>query len=324
MALADLVEAHARRRQSVTERLIRFLLGLWRDFDDWNDDDLVRARAARAGIYVESALGEMRRIARVYNLRVARELNAPVIDLPMMQDIYPRSLIDVLEVYQRPVQQYRWELRSGKTRTDARAAFEQRMRAIAELDVAAVNRDEANVVRAAAPQIIGYRRVIHPELSRTGTCGLCVVAADRFYKSDDLAAIHDECKCETVGFTEKADPALRLNRADLDEIYAAAGGNSSEELKRVRVAFREHGELGPILVHWDQHFRARAAVGRGPYAVPDLAENVTKLGTRRDVLEETLASLLARARAGDDGQNVLDAISDTEDALEALNRRLAA
>jgi hypothetical protein len=30
-------------------------------------------------------------------------------------------------------------------------------------------------------RVTGYRRVVHPELSRTGTCGLCIVASDQVY-----------------------------------------------------------------------------------------------------------------------------------------------
>ena len=46
---------------------------------------------------------------------------------------------------------------------------------------------------------LGYRRVIHPELSETGTCGLCVVASTRVYGKKMLAPMHSHCKCTTIG-----------------------------------------------------------------------------------------------------------------------------
>ena len=97
-------------------------------------------------------------------------------------------------------------------------------------------------------RIKGWRRVIRPELSQSGTCGLCVVAATRFYKRSDLDAIHDRCKCVVLPYTASHDPGLTLNREDFRRIYNAAGGSTrGEALKKLRVSVREHGELGSIL-----------------------------------------------------------------------------
>lgn len=104
------------------------------------------------------------------------------------------------------------------------------------------------------PTIIGYRRIIHPELSRTGTCGLCIAASDRLYHIADLQPIHARCKCETAAVTTEHDPGNQLNGADLAELYRAAGGiggdptTAAPSLKRVRYQIDEHGELGPVLV----------------------------------------------------------------------------
>lgn len=91
-----------------------------------------------------------------------------------------------------------------------------------------------------------YRRVIHPELSHTGTCGLCVVAADRTYHIKDLNPIHDHCHCTVMPIVNGNDPGLSLNRNDLDTIYSHAGGNKAWQLARVNVTVGEHGEIGPI------------------------------------------------------------------------------
>lgn len=97
-------------------------------------------------------------------------------------------------------------------------------------------------------KIIGYRRVIHPELSRTGTCGMCIAASDRMYHVAQLLPIHANCKCTIAAVTEDYDPADDLNTVDLNALYKAAGGTSVAHLKRTRYQVDEHGELGPTLV----------------------------------------------------------------------------
>ncbi len=47
-----------------------------------------------------------------------------------------------------------------------------------------------------------YRRVIHPELSKTGTCGLCAVASTRTYHTSALMPLHSNCKCGVRGVTQ--------------------------------------------------------------------------------------------------------------------------
>lgn len=96
--------------------------------------------------------------------------------------------------------------------------------------------------------VTGYRRVIHPELSRTGTCGMCIAAADRIYKVAELMPIHAHCKCTVAPVTEDHDPADDANNIGLSQLYAHAGGNTVAHLKRTRYAIDEHGELGPVLV----------------------------------------------------------------------------
>lgn len=94
--------------------------------------------------------------------------------------------------------------------------------------------------------ITQYRRVIHPELSKTGSCGLCVVAATRIYKIRDLKAMHDHCHCVTVPITDQ-DPGEYLDNIDLENIYRKAGGTSGDQLRHLHIQVGTHGELGPIL-----------------------------------------------------------------------------
>ncbi len=101
-------------------------------------------------------------------------------------------------------------------------------------------------------RVVATRRILHPERTKSGPCGLCVVAADRLYTVAELQPLHDGCECTTAPVTEVDgkvnDPGLSLNRADLDRLYEAAGGTGRDLLARTRVRVDEHGELGPVLV----------------------------------------------------------------------------
>jgi len=109
-----------------------------------------------------------------------------------------------------------------------------------------------------ASKVIGYRRVIHPELSRGGTCGMCIVAADRIYHIHDLLPIHDNCHCTVSPVTKDHDPGNSLNDQDLKKFYGDAGGNTRAHLKRTRYQVDEHGELGAVLVP-KKPYRPRSA-----------------------------------------------------------------
>jgi hypothetical protein len=143
----------------------------------------------------------------------------------------------------------------------AQQKAEARIAAVAQTDVTLAVREQyrRNLGNQGAT---GYRRILHPELSQTGPCGLCVVAADRVYRTEDLLPLHNRCVCEVLPVYGRTDPGVTLNGDDLRRIYDAAGGNTREALRRVRVVLTEHGELGPILVHGEQHYRGPEEVAR--------------------------------------------------------------
>jgi hypothetical protein len=103
--------------------------------------------------------------------------------------------------------------------------------------------------------ITGYRRILHPELSRTGSCGLCIVASDQVYKTSELMPLHNLCKCTVLPIIGALDPGSSLNNLTLADLYAAAGDSThAHDLKRVKVTVRQHGEYGPVLVIAGQQF----------------------------------------------------------------------
>ncbi|MCJ1709236.1 hypothetical protein [Microbacterium sp. VKM Ac-2923] len=309
-----LVDTVAARRTSLAEALLRVLLGLWLPFRWANNPDLINAAAARSAVDVDIALAQARRLARAFEIEQLRALDALPTTLPPIEDLYPRSGTAIVEVYKRPARQYEHAIREGKTPEQAESILVERLERIVEADVAATMRDEKDRVRAAAPKVIGYRRVLRPERTKSGPCGLCVVAADRIYRTGDLLELHNGCVCETVDVTEDSDPGRSLNREDLDLIYAAAGSQFAEDLQRTRVTVRENGELGPILVRdgdsfkeWD---RANAQNKRGgsgktysPYQKPTVDDDWRNWVDQRAISERAIKRFEDAKRSG---SNVID------------------
>ncbi|BDY33167.1 hypothetical protein hbim_07142 [Mycolicibacterium mageritense] len=163
------------------------------------------------------------------------------------------SDITTVEVLNRPARIVRYLESQGATRELAAAAALERLDALVDGNMMLAQRfAESEVINAAAnldgSPIVGMRRIIHPELSRTGTCGLCIAASDRLYTVRELLPMHANCKCTSAPVTEEFDPADELNAVDLRQLYRDAGGTSRAHLKRTRYKEDEHGELGPTLV----------------------------------------------------------------------------
>lgn len=179
-------------------------------------------------------------------------------------------------------------------------------------------------------KVIGFRRVIRPELSATGTCGLCVVAATNWYTVDALKPIHNLCKCVTLPVVKGEDPGFGWNQEDLrknlDQMYGAAGGSTSgKKLKRIRVKITEHGELGPIL-----EYRAKSGWAeksgyssyRPSYVKPTRTVQAERLRARRDELVQTIENLRARMNDGGDRAGLEHAIWGVEQSIKDLDARM--
>ncbi|OBC11428.1 hypothetical protein A5784_35105 [Mycobacterium sp. 852013-50091_SCH5140682] len=169
--------------------------------------------------------------------------------------------MSTLAVFKRPAAVHRYAKSQGATDVQAAAMAGQRIDDLIDDNLMLAQRlaQQQVLVSAADPvdldgrpqaktKIIGYRRVIHPELSRGGTCGMCIAASDRIYHVAELMPIHAHCKCTIAAITEDYDPADDLNAVDLNQLYKDAGGTSSAHLKRTRYKVDQHGELGPVMV----------------------------------------------------------------------------
>ena len=244
-----LSDAQSKRNKSLIEVLVQWLFARWRS------DPLTTASIPRlVDDTVEKVLETMdeTRVDADAFLKEALEAEGkrfPQDVSPARDGSYPRKNILPEDVWERPVSEYRNARNNGDSHQEAMLKTLARVRQLADADVRMANRERAaRVYEAASPQgVIGYRRIIHPELSRTGTCGLCLVAADRLYSTKELYPLHDNCKCETLPVTNTSDPGLKLNRDDLDYIYSVAGGNTASKLSNTRISEYVSGERGPTL-----------------------------------------------------------------------------
>jgi hypothetical protein len=228
----------------------------------------------------------------------------------------PRT-VDPAQVYGRIADAYRYQvIARGLSEQQAQQRALQRTAVVAEADVMLAARAQARRFLTTTGAR-GYRRILHPELSTGGSCGLCVVAADRVYRIEQLMPIHDRCKCEVLPIIGRADPGLRLNRDDLDRLYGAAGGTTAgAALKRVRVAITEHGELGPVLVYANHTVR-----GPKDVAATQAPDRATRAAAQLAALEQSYAALLHRQ---DHGEDVTGPLAWQRNRIAELHRDLAA
>lgn len=223
--------------------------------------------------------------------------------------------------YGRVADQYRFQVVTKDLPPERSRAFAlARIAAVAETDITLAVREQVRANLIDARDVQGYRRILRPELSESGPCGLCVVAADRLYKVQDLKPIHDRCCCEVLPIVGDLDPGIDLNREDLDRIYATAGstGGSKRErgaLKKIRVAIAENGELGPVLVNADHHHRGPREV-----ALTKTADKKVRLQHQLDGWETEFARLIRRRESGEDVERPL---RWQEQRIEQLRRELA-
>lgn len=303
-----LVDAHTRGRESlrlgVLERIARWLRGLTEgDFYDFDPSEAVavvrtaqEALAAQTWAYLDS-------------------LGTYAAGDPDLPD-EPRG-VDPAQVWERPAKTYRFERSMGRDHDEALDLAVQRAETIADDDLALAMRVAAAQHSQAADGVVGLRRVVHPEMSRGGACGLCLAASDRVYKVATLMPVHDHCKCTVAEVTADSDPGNSLNDRSLGDLYEAAGSTSASDLKGTRWKVTEHGELGPVLVPEKSTPRTEAEVERDTGSSMSAAEKAAK---RLAVGEAKLRELQERAAAGEDVSVQLDYWLGH---IETLRRRAA-
>ena len=266
--LAASTETYERLRRNAVEAYMRAYSSMWGSLSpsDWWNDGVALGAAAYMGLWDMRMVRQVRQAAISY---ADATLDAAGIKPPKGYDptfIYPRFGTDPWEVNYRPAQAYRsaaiqapsirpveWPKVSD---ADWRAVSEwleaasEQGRRTADTNATLAGTD-TTLTRYRRAKVLSYRRVLHPEMSKTGCCGLCVVAATRWYSTASLLPLHSHCHCTVAPAGSEHDPGLELNEKDLQRLYSEAGGTTGERLRGVSVRFETNGEIGPVMSYKD-------------------------------------------------------------------------
>lgn len=267
-ALLRSIDAFGQQRTSIVDRVVTAVTGLFVSFEDWTVPDAITAVTSRSGVYVASG---QRLVAGLTDAYLARSTSivrgqpvSPVGVAPDMSGVLRNGVDSYVKVYSRLPAEYRWQRFLGKSKDEALQIVLNRAREMAagDLDLAH-QRQVSRFTRER--RVAQYRRVVRPELSKTGTCGLCIAAADQIYHSGELMPIHDRCNCAVIEVAG-GDPGSSINDDAISEAYKRAvnqaGSTRGADLKRVRFKVIEHGEMGPQLRVAGQNVRTAADVAR--------------------------------------------------------------
>ncbi|MGI9091551.1 MAG: hypothetical protein ACR2GG_10665 [Gemmatimonadaceae bacterium] len=258
--MAPLVDAQAAASSQMSGRLAAQIAALLAGFTGWYDDQAVAALAARIAGLVAPVQRATAALTDAYLARTATTIRGrsvrPAGPIPVAG---LRAGVSLADAYSRLAGQYRYEVSQGTSPADALEHVTVRAEVMAGTDTALAMRGQSRKFMVER-RVTGWRRVIHPELSKGGTCGLCIVASHRLYKADDLMPLHARCSCVPTPVYGDDDPGSAINAADLKAIYAAAGSTDAADLKRTRYTVHQHSELGPQLVEAKAAWRGPAQV----------------------------------------------------------------
>lgn len=324
---AQLVQAYSVAAMNLTSNLISWAMRTWSATPEsaFYDDNLMLGNAARSATISEASGRMMKQSSLVFHKKVMSEMDVQGLSVTIGSgdvEVLPRNA-DSLEVWTRPAEQYRYARSTGKSHEEALGIGLQRVEQLASMNNTLEARQATREILAASTAVVGYRRVIHPELTRSGTCGLCAAASTRMYEKAELLPIHQGCVCTIAPVTEDQDPGAALNTADLQRLYEMAGGTYAEQLSRVRYRIDEHGELGPTLVDAGKRVaqprsRAKEAAQAGD-SFPSKLSALDMYKVQLDALSISLAQL-ERDKAR--GKDVDQAIMWQRDRISLLRQRL--
>lgn len=257
---AAFVDQFAAQADQLRQRLINALALIWSGFDAWYTDRLIDELARQTVDLLQTDADFMRGLAQQYASVVLGELLESPAEVAPVSPEPLRGGVDLVGVYRRPAEQYRHRVATGTDPDEAERMALHRRDVMAAYDLTLAGRDAQIAQYDANDQITGYRRIVHPELARTGSCGLCIVASDRIYQSSELMPLHNGCNCTTSPVRGEDDPGGIINSSELVRFYREAGSKKAEDLRQTRYRVREHGELGPTLVFQGDHFRGPGQV----------------------------------------------------------------
>lgn len=262
-AVRRLIDAETVRQAAIRDRAVQAVREHLLRFEGWYDPILVARFSASIGNIVAAASTAAAATTAAYTARSATALGFDILRTVTADPITgPLRLgVDSWEqVYSRLAGAVRYDVSQGLSMVDAIERVVNRADAMVQTDLQlARRRQNSRTLRGTNAR--RYRRIIRPEASQSGTCGLCAVAADRTYRVSQLMPIHDRCKCTSLPDNEAQGFTFDLNEDELERIYGSTGvsrefgATYAENLLNVRVNVVNHGELGPVLVNANHRTR---------------------------------------------------------------------
>lgn len=213
--LVALVAAQAAARARLTAQAVAVATAAATRFHGWYDSDRITEWAAGLAKQIEALQRAQAQSTDAYLARAMSTIAGGGIRPSGRVDVSAlRDGVTHAGAYARAADVYRWQQSQfdqfarvlAETKdvaalapldiADPVTAAQHRVAAVADMDMQLA--DRAQSAQSMQDQrrrldIRGYRRVIHPELSKGGTCGLCIAASDRVYHVDDLKALHGRC-----------------------------------------------------------------------------------------------------------------------------------
>lgn len=298
---ASVRRALSQRVSGLTKRLLS-----GQKWSAWFSDDAVRRSAEQMESYSRAAQQRQASTTSSYMDQLFTAVRPADVQAPKTpaQVVLPESLRNVedpVEPWLRPAEQFRYATSQGFPPDVALDRAVARAAQLADDDLLLAQREAARQKLITEPKVIGYRRILHPELATTGSCGLCIAASTRRYYVEDLLPIHGGCNCTQAPIYAESDPGDSLNLSDLETLYKLAGDSTAAaKLKKVRVVVQDHSELGPVLREMGQNFQTKADADAqqrksGKRPPPDAAA----AKVIQDRATQTLDELTAKWDAGD-------------------------
>lgn len=264
MTVESLLDAQTAARDRITAQVLAVIQRAWQGLPDWSGAQ-VDTFVTKVVPIIQAGQLQTARMTETYLVGVLTELlGEPVrpVGIPREQvaDLRP---VEPQAVYTRPFVEVWTALKQGAPIEHATAVGADRLSRLVQDDLSLAHRTASLIVMDRQDKVVGYRRVLRPELAKRGSCGLCVAAADQRYGRAKLMPIHTRCHCEVMPIVAKRsgdvlDPGLELNGQDVRSLYEQvrqeAGAGDKSALAAVRVQVHEHGELGPVLTRQGDEF----------------------------------------------------------------------
>lgn len=250
MAPRDRVGRVLESKASASEGILRRLLSLlMRKADrlEWSSESAVKSFNVDAAELIRQAQRQAGRVSAQAARHVMDEVDSSPIppgddSVSIAVQTRPDEIADLTEPIRQKIVDADAEDDDEAVRLfgEALDRLERDLERVADDAITEADRDvQAKVYERASnarSERLVYRRVVHPEKSRGGSCGLCVAASTRVYTRADLKPIHSRCHCDVVPLTSHEDLGEALNKFDLGDLYDKAASTGAHAMKRVRVS----------------------------------------------------------------------------------------